>query len=78
MTTDQMERVRQKAREHRNDRADELTSVSIAHDIGYEAGYLARDADTLRHAAQLIPSTYQHGDSPSAWLTRRANEMERQ
>ena len=35
-------------------------------------------ADTLRHAARDIPSTYQHGDSPSAWLTRRADEMEAQ
>lgn len=35
-------------------------------------------ADTLRHAAQHIPNTYQHGDSPSAWLSRRADEMEAQ
>ena len=35
-------------------------------------------ADTLRHAAQDIPSAYQHGDSPSAWLTRRASQLEDQ
>lgn len=35
-------------------------------------------ADTLRHAARDIPNVYQHGDSPSAWLTRRADEEEAQ
>ena len=33
-------------------------------------------ADTLRAAARDIPSAYQHGDSPSAWLTRRADQLE--
>ena len=33
-------------------------------------------ADTLRAAARDIPSAYLHGDSPSAWFTRRANQLE--
>ena len=42
----------------------------------YQAWQAQTRADTLRAAARDIPSAYLHGDSPSAWLTRLADEME--